>query len=98
MLRAADATRRPLPGVEWIVPSGGLYVWLTLPESIETGPGGSLFDRALEAGVLYVPGQYCYPREGPRRTNTIRLSFGVQGVDAIDQGVRALAQAIGDVL
>jgi len=98
MLEAADATLRPLPGVDWIVPTGGLYVWLTLPESIDTGPAGPLFERAEDAGVLYVPGEYCFPREGPRPSNTIRLSFGVQGVDAIDRGMRALAQAIGEVV
>ena len=95
MLEAADEHLSPLEGVHWLRPGGGLYVWLQLPAEIDTGPAGPLFDRAVEEGMLYVPGEYCYPREGePVRHNMIRLSFGVQTPEAIRQGVRALARAI----
>ncbi|MCA9267217.1 MAG: PLP-dependent aminotransferase family protein, partial [Planctomycetales bacterium] len=81
--------------VSWIAPQGGLYVWLTLPESIDAGPQGRLFDLALQAGMLYVPGQFCFPPEGqPVRRNTIRLSFGVQSAPRIAEGMQKLAQAI----
>lgn len=99
MLAAAEKYLRPLPNVHWHAPDGGLYVWLSVPPEIETGPSGTLFDVALEEGMLYVPGQYCYPHEGePVRKNTIRLSFGVQTVEKIDQGMAALARAIHRVL
>ena len=40
---------------------------------------GDVYKRQLEEGVIYVPGEYCFPGEGePIRPNTIRLSFGVQ--------------------
>lgn len=94
MLSAAHDFLAPLPGVRWISPEGGLYVWLVLPEEFDTGPEGQLFQRALAAGVLYVPGQYCFPHEGPRPTCTIRLSFGVQPAESIRRGMEALAQAI----
>ncbi len=95
MLAAADEHLAGLPGVHWLRPSGGLYVWLQLPEEIDTGPDGRLFHAALEEGVLYVPGQYGYPREGvPPRHNMIRLSFGVQSPERIRQGVEALARAV----
>ncbi len=81
--------------VRWIEPKGGLYVWVELPDGIATGPGGRLFDLALQEGVLYVPGQYCYPSAGePVRENTLRLSFGVQTPANIAAGIRALARAI----
>jgi 2-aminoadipate transaminase len=95
MLESADAHLAGIPGVKWLIPQGGLYLWLTLPEGVDTGPRGTLFDRATRAGVLYVPGEYCYPAEGPRQTNTIRLSFGVQPAEKIRQGMAALAEAIG---
>lgn len=98
MLDAADQHLAGLPGVRWIRPHGGLYVWLTLPEHVDAGPEGALFGRAMDAGVLYVPGQYCYPAEGERKTNTIRLSFGVQTAINIRRGMQALAQAVSDVL
>jgi len=95
MLSAADQFLRPLPGVEWLRPSGGLYVWLGLPEHIDTGPSGRLLQEALEQGVLYVPGEYCYPLEGePVARNMIRLSFGVQSPENIRRGIEKLSEAI----
>ena len=98
MLAAADKYFASLPGVHWGRPKGGLYVWLTLPESIDTGPNGTLFNRAMEHGMLYVPGQYCFPKEGPAGKNTIRLSFGVQTATQIKRGMHLLAEAIEEEL
>ena len=98
MLAAAEAFLSPL-GVSWVCPSGGLYVWLRLPKTIETGFRGPLFDRAVEEGVLYVPGEHCFPADGyPRSKNSIRLSFGIQCCETIHRGVEALARVIGQVL
>ncbi len=94
-LGAVDEFLRPIDGVESVPPKGGLYVWLRLPESIDTGLNGPLFDRAVEEGMLYVPGEVCYPRAGvPVGKNTIRLSFGIQSCESIRDGVEALARAI----
>jgi 2-aminoadipate transaminase len=83
----------------WTQPTGGLYVWLTLPESIDTRRSGPLFSRAIELGMLYVPGDYCYPADPTRTvpTNQIRLSFGVPTIEQNREGIRLLAQAIKDV-
>lgn len=97
MLDAAREFLQPLDGVRWIEPSGGLYVWVELPADIDAGPRGRLFGAAKEAGVLYVPGEYCYPLEGTRRMNSLRLSFGVQSPENIRRGVELLAGAIQDV-
>jgi 2-aminoadipate transaminase len=98
MLEAADEHFSRLPDLAWRRPGGGLYVWATLPEEIDTGPAGPLFDRAIAEGVLYVPGEFSYPREGePVRKNTMRLSFGVQSPERIKQGIAALAKAIKSV-
>jgi 2-aminoadipate transaminase len=99
MLDAADEFLGNLPGVHWIAPRGGLYVWLTLPEEIDTGPAGMLYHQAVREGVLYVPGQYCFAREGiAPQHNTIRLSFGVQSPQRIRQGMECLGRAIGTLL
>jgi len=89
-----------LPGIHWTHPSGGLYVFLTLPEGLETHTRGPLFARALEEGVLYVPGEYCYPPD-PTRTipqNTMRLCYGACTVDQIRAGIAALARAVRAVM
>jgi 2-aminoadipate transaminase len=95
MLAAADEFLAGLPGVSWQRPTGGLYIWLRLPEGFDAGPSGTLFDAALAEGVLYVPGEYCFPGEGqPVEKNTMRLSFGVQGAVEIRRGIEALSRAI----
>jgi len=95
MLAAAEEYLKPLPGVSWLEPGGGLYVWLTLPGGMDAGPQGKLFDIAIEEGVLHVPGEHCFSAEGqPAQRNTIRLSFGVQSPEGIRNGVAALARAI----
>jgi 2-aminoadipate transaminase len=98
MLEAANTYLAPLADVRWDEPQGGLYVWLTLPDQVDTGMDGPLFDVAINEGVLYVPGSYCFPMEGePVRHNTIRLSFGVQSCAKIAEGVEKLARAIAQV-
>jgi 2-aminoadipate transaminase len=86
-------------GTHWTHPRGGLYVWLTLPESIDTTRDGKLFAAAVNEGVLYVPGSYCYGPDPLRRIprNTIRLSFGTATLDQITEGIRRLAVAIARI-
>ncbi len=99
LLEAADEHLRPIGRIDWVRPTGGLYVWLRLPEGIDTGLSGPLFDRAVAEGVLYVPGEYCYPSEGrPIARNMIRLSFGMPSPDGIRRGVASLARAIRGVI
>ena len=93
-LAAADKFLKPL-GVAWVRASGGLYVWLALPQKLDTALGGPLFQRAVVEGMLYVPGDCCFPLEGfacPR--NMIRLSFGVPSIADIVRGVESLSRAI----
>jgi 2-aminoadipate transaminase len=99
MLEALDAEFRSWPEVRWTHPDGGLYVWLTFPPEVETGPGGTLMGEALREGVLYVPGQFCYVNgeNGPLPTNEARLSFGVAEPGQIREGIRRLARAARQV-
>ncbi len=93
-LWAAQTELAPL-GVQWVRPTGGLYVWMRLPEWIDTDVDGPLFPRAVAEGTLYVPGECCYPQEGrPRQRNMLRLSFGVPSIEEIGRGVQALARAM----
>ncbi|GIW90294.1 MAG: aminotransferase [Pirellulaceae bacterium] len=99
MLQAAEQHLGKLPNIKWRHPRGGLYLWVELPEQVDTGPGGRLLQEALLEGVLYVPGQYCFPADQrPEGTNTMRLSFGVQSIDGIQSGMAKLARAISRTL
>jgi 2-aminoadipate transaminase len=98
MLEAATVHLGRLPGVRWRRPQGGLYLWVELPEEMDAGPEGPIWRAALREGVLYVPGQYCYPCDGCwQGKNTMRLSFGVQTPDGIRRGMEALSRAIRQV-
>ena len=98
MVSAAEEYLGDLTEVSWLPAAGGLYIWLKL-DGVDTGTEGPLFPKALEKGVLYVPGYYCYPTEGsPPAHDQIRLSFGVQSVDRIKQGMQLLSDAIRETL
>jgi len=77
-------------------PQGGLYVWVELLAHIKTGAKSRLFRRALDAGVLYVPGEMCYGKDPSRPIpqTSMRLSFGAATVNEIKKGIRLLADAL----
>ena len=76
-------------GVRWTYPEGGLFLWLTLPESIDTV---KLYDRALAAGVAYVAGSFFYT-DGSHR-NTMRLNFSFIAEEKMEPGIRLLSELI----
>src|ERR1700749_1642259 len=68
---------------EWTHPQGGLFIWVTLPDYIDTT---DLLARALREQVAFVPGRAAYV-DG-RGGSSMRLNFsGVSG-DEIRQGMR----------
>ena len=99
ILAAMDEHLAPLGDlVMWTKPAGGLYVWVSLGEGLDTRRDGALFNRCIDKGVLYVPGDYCYSPQADRPTPTrhMRLSFGAEAPDALREGIRRLAEAIAE--
>jgi 2-aminoadipate transaminase len=86
----------PDAGIHWTHPHGGLYVWLTLPDHIDTSRTGPMFGACISNGVLYVPGEYCFQRDEQGRLpeNHIRLSFGQVAPDQIEPGIERLAEVV----
>lgn len=78
-------------GSSWTHPDGGLFIFLTLPEHIDTI---ALYDRALAAGVAYVAGSFFY-LDGSHR-NTMRLNFSFVAEEKIEPGIRLLAKLISE--
>jgi 2-aminoadipate transaminase len=99
MLDALERYMPKHPGLHWTRPTGGLYVWLTLPESVNTSRGG-MFEKAVDAGVLYVPGVYCFqPDErGHVPTNHLRLCFGNVAAEKVEPGIKNLAGVVTHLL
>ncbi|MDP8971130.1 MAG: PLP-dependent aminotransferase family protein [Actinomycetota bacterium] len=85
-----DGLAEELPdGCSWSVPTGGFFVWLRLPEGLDTG---ELLAKALGARVAYVPGSAFYA-DGSG-VNELRLSFCYPPPERIREGVRRLAEVL----
>lgn len=77
----------------WSVPMGGLFLWVTLPEAIDTQ---DLLARALTANVAFVPGAGAW-LDG-RDSSSMRLNFSAADSATITEGIRRLGESIDDVL
>lgn len=85
--------------VLWTYPEGGLYVWVRLPDEVETGRDLPLFRRCLETGVLYVPGEFCYPNQQKNSPKSrLRLSFGFLPEAGIQTGIERFCRAVREEL
>ena len=78
-----------LPDLTWTNPNGGFYVWLTLPQHLDSK---AMLPRAVKELVAYTPGTAFFAN-GDGRHN-IRLSFCYPTTDAIRLGVRRLTKVI----
>jgi 2-aminoadipate transaminase len=78
-----------LPELSWTDPAGGFYVWLTLPEMLDSK---AMLPRAVKELVAYTPGTAFFA-DGSGRQN-MRLSFCYPTPENIRLGVRRLATVI----
>jgi DNA-binding transcriptional MocR family regulator len=74
-------------------PAGGYFLWLELPDAVDTA---GLNERARAAGVAFVPGGGFY-RDG-RGRGAARLSYSYPSVDEIREGAHRLAGLVRDEL
>jgi DNA-binding transcriptional MocR family regulator len=87
-----DAIAETFPETaSWTSPAGGFYVWVTLPDWVDTR---SLLATAVERRVAYVPGTAFYP-DG-RGKNQMRLAFCYPTVDRIREGIARLGSLLED--
>ncbi|MHB0869013.1 MAG: aminotransferase-like domain-containing protein [Chloroflexota bacterium] len=85
MLRALA---RELPAsAGWSRPRGGLFLWVTLPEEVNTG---AMLDDAVREKVAYVPGSAFNPHGQP--TSSLRLNFSSASPSQIEEGIRRLGR------
>ena len=81
------------PGVSYIRPEGGLFLWVTTPPEIDTT---ELLPLAVSEKVAYVPGTPFYPNGGGH--NTMRLNFSNASEEEIRQGMTRLGDVIKKAL
>src|SRR3954471_22874612 len=89
-----DALAEHFPAeASWTHPSGGLFIWATLPDFIDTT---DLLARALRENVAFVPGAAAY-LDG-RGHNAMRLNFSAVDDADIREGVRRIGKVVEEQL
>lgn len=86
MLEALD---EHLPDLTWNVPNGGFYIWVGLPEQLDSK---AMLPRAVTELVAYTPGTAFFADGGGRQN--LRLSFSYPTPENIKIGIRRLATVI----
>ena len=74
-------------------PEGGMFLWVTLPESVSSM---DLFDAAIKDKVAFVPGRPFYV-DGSGE-NTLRLNFSNSDEERIEEGIKRLGRSIESFL
>lgn len=82
-----------LPELSWTDPTGGFYVWVTLPDELDSK---QMLPRAVTELVAYTPGTAFYADGNGR--NAMRLSFCYPTPERIRTGIRRLATVVGGEL
>ena len=87
MMNAMDKYFPPV--VKYTRPHGGMFLWVTLPKGVSAM---SLFPKALEKKVAFVPGDPFYI--GVENANTMRLNFTNADCETIEEGIRRLGELL----
>ncbi len=93
MIAALEKYMPEEEGLRWTNPDGGLFIWMWLPEGVDTE---EMLPRAIAHKVAYVPGASSYV-DGDGQ-NTMRLSFSLCNAEQIDEGIRRLADVVTEAL
>lgn len=76
-------------GASWTNPEGGLFVWATLPEYLDSA---KMLPLSIESKVAYVPGSAFYP-DGSG-AHHMRLNFSFPTEERIAEGIKRLGKVI----
>ena len=83
------------PEVTWTHPSGGLFLWISLPRAMDSQ---TLFRSALAERVAFVPGDSFYASHDEESYRHLRLNFSYCAPPLIREGIRRLAIAVKNQL
>lgn len=85
-----DAILKYFPaGIKHTRPEGGMFLWVTLPDNINSM---DLFNNAIKQNVAFVPGAPFYANGGGE--HTMRLNFSNSAPDRMRDGIERLGNVI----
>ncbi len=79
--------------VTWTEPEGGLFLFITLPATINTD---NILEKAIKKNVAFVAGSTFFCNDSGR--NTMRINFSFSDLEVIEEGVKRLAIVIEEEL
>lgn len=82
------------PGVTWTNPEGGMFIWVTLPESIDMK---MFVQRAIEKKVAVVPGNAFYS-DPSLPSSSFRMNFSMPSNEDIIKGVKILGDLTKEMI
>ncbi len=89
-----DALEKYLPAeVSYTRPEGGFFIWLTLPQGIDTY---ALLQLGVQAGVIFIPGAAFSPSK--QADNKLRLAFCAVDEATIAEGVQRLSTLLASAI
>jgi DNA-binding transcriptional MocR family regulator len=92
--RMVAAIEREFPaGYTLVLPEGGFFIWLTLPEGVSAT---ALLEHSKTKGAAFLPGTHCYANG--QGDNEIRLSFSFQPADQLETGIARIGAAMHEIL
>lgn len=85
-----EAIKTEFPSeVRYTKPTGGIFLWVTLPDYINSK---KLLETSLKKGVAFVTGEAFYPNGGHK--NTLRLNYSGINEEKIKKGIKILGELI----
>jgi len=86
-----NALKAHMPAsVKWTVPEGGMFIWVTFPDEVDTD---AILVRAVENKVAFIPGSKFYTG-GIVKKNELRLNFSYTSLDLIEEGIKRLSKLL----
>jgi 2-aminoadipate transaminase len=77
------------PEVKWVEPKGGFYIWVQLPENVDSL---EIMKESASKGAIFVIGKTFDPHG--MRNNCFRLAFSHTPEDQIEKGIKIIAEAV----
>ncbi len=80
--------------VKYTRPEGGLFLWCTLPEKIDSG---AFVKKAVEKNVFVVPGT-AFNCDETKGSPSFRLNYSMPSMEEIEKGIKILADLVKEML
>lgn len=89
-----DALEKYMPeNISWTKPRGGFYIWVTMPQNIDSS---RVFEESIKRGAAFVIGSAFDPHGV--RNNSFRLAFSHTPEERISEGIQIVAESVKKVI